>query len=102
MGRLSVIEFEKIIVILDERISDEDRKKLLEDPPPDYDGQKPKVTMGHSDRFPSAMMYLIDVGVLNGKQWLRAYRERGLTAFPYPAQKLLTAVRDKMKRRFQK
>lgn len=96
-----MIEFEKIIVILDERISDEDREILLEAPPHGYRGRKPKVTAGYSDLFPSAMMYLVEVGVENGKQWLRAYRERGLTAFPYPAPKLLKAVRDKMKRRFQ-
>lgn len=95
-----MIEFEKIIVILDERISDEDREKLLETPPQDYDGQKPKVNAGYSDLFPSAMMFLVEVGVENGKQWLRAYRDRGLTAFPYPTPKLPTAMRDKMKRRF--
>lgn len=97
-----MIEFEKIIVILDERISDEDRKALLETPPPGLDGESgPKVIAGHSDLFPTAMMYLVEVGVANGKEWLRAYRERGLTAFPYSTPKLLTAVRDKMKRRFQ-
>ena len=96
-----MIEFKEIIVILDERISDEERKKHLETPPRGYRGRKPKVTAGRSDLFPTAMMYLVEVGVSNGKKWLRAYRERGLTAFPYPAPKLLTAVRDKMKRRFQ-
>lgn len=95
-----MIEFEKIIVILDERISDEDREKLLETPPADCGPTRPKVTAGRSDLFPTAMMYLVEVGVENGRQWLRAYREKGLTAFPYPTPKLPTAMRDKMKRRF--
>ena len=104
VGRLRVsklIEFGKIIVILDERISDEDRKKLLEDPPPDYDGQKPKVTMSHSDLFPSAMMYLVDIGVEHGRKWLHTYQERGLTAFPFPEIKILASVRYKTRIRFK-
>ena len=96
-----MIEFKEIIVILDEQISDEDRKNLLETPPPGCGEWKPKVLTIPSDSFPSATMYLVEVGDENGKKWLRAYRERGLTAFPYPTPKLLAAVRDKMKRRFQ-
>ncbi len=89
-----------IIVILDERLTDEEREELLEVPPIGKRWRKPVMAAVPSESFPASTMYLVKVGT-RWKEWLRVYHERGVYAFSFPTPKILASVRYKTKLRFK-